>query len=215
MNHTNTTWGHVRTKQIKSSPGFFLNVHLCSFVCDGLGFRMYDGHFFCSYLSFLGCKRVWYSHHFCLYHRWLGREEREKWGRRTEGYYIKPETVRGNIKRRVATCALALNIHFQLNNGVFFVCHNVTVNVCLIPIKWTVITWDCILLRGKWLSCCTHSCTRTNAIMQQKPCRENKSLLTHASQHQETHNMTTTTFSSVQGTATKIPLVSTCNSKHA
>lgn len=92
----------------------FLSVHLRGFICDGLGFRMYDGHFFCGYLSFLGCKRVWYSHHFCLYHRWLGREEREKWGGRKEGCYIKPETVRGNIES-CCISALALNSHFQVN----------------------------------------------------------------------------------------------------
>lgn len=33
-------------------------LHLRGLVCDGLGFRMYDGHFFCGYLGFLGCKRV-------------------------------------------------------------------------------------------------------------------------------------------------------------
>lgn len=36
----------------------FLSVHLCGLVCDGLGFRVHDGHFFCGYLSFLGSKRV-------------------------------------------------------------------------------------------------------------------------------------------------------------
>lgn len=35
-----------------------LGVHLCGLVCDGLGFRVNDGHFFCGYLSFLGGKRV-------------------------------------------------------------------------------------------------------------------------------------------------------------
>lgn len=36
----------------------FLCEHLCRFVCDGLGFRVNDGHLFCGYLGFLGCKRV-------------------------------------------------------------------------------------------------------------------------------------------------------------
>lgn len=54
--HTNTTrtlMGNIKKISLRVS-----SVHLCGLVCDGLGFRMYDGHFFCGYLSFLGRKRV-------------------------------------------------------------------------------------------------------------------------------------------------------------
>lgn len=47
-------WNPAKEKGPPACP----SVHLCSLVCDGLGFRVNDGHFFCGYLSFLGGKRV-------------------------------------------------------------------------------------------------------------------------------------------------------------
>lgn len=48
---------HKHTNEHKMDR-IFLCEHLCRFVSDGLGFRVNDGHLFCGYLAFLGCKRV-------------------------------------------------------------------------------------------------------------------------------------------------------------
>lgn len=114
--NTNAKTCRWNTKKEKGLP-MSLSVHLCGLVCDGLGFRVNDGHFFCGYLSFLGSKRVWYCHHFCLNHWWLGREERDRWGGgRTERVNATRLSRLGGVTEKESVPSLGVSLYLQVNS---------------------------------------------------------------------------------------------------
>lgn len=166
---------NTRQEDVNKRCLCLLGRHLCSFICDGLGFRVYDGHFFCSYLSFLGCKRVWYSHHFCLYHRRLGREEREKWWGRTVNILHLRQLVK--TKKHVRISALStVRVNGFVNGFSISIYHKYI-------LKSTFTKWN---QRFKWFFFC-----HVHTIIQNSGCRSTntpscKSSQTRASQQHET-----------------------------